>query len=146
MPEVADHDEIPEITVADPEFWRAHAEALSEALVEAADGELEPASKPSPFSMIFRHTAGPLFKAAIAAGAILLGSQALPKPHERRLTLTVEEAAQRLGISRAFAYEAVNRGDIPHIKIGRRILVPIAALDRLLESASSGGGDEEAVD
>lgn len=51
----------------------------------------------------------------------------------RRLTLTVEEAAETLGISRAFAYEAVGRGEIPSIRIGRRILVPKAALDKLLE-------------
>ena len=50
-----------------------------------------------------------------------------------RLTLTVEEAAATLGISRAFAYEAVRRGEIPSIKIGRRVLVPRAALQKLLE-------------
>ncbi|HLG66482.1 MAG TPA: helix-turn-helix domain-containing protein, partial [Acidimicrobiales bacterium] len=49
-----------------------------------------------------------------------------------RLTLTVEEAAATLGISRAFAYEAVRRGDIPSIRIGRRVLVPQAALSRML--------------
>ncbi len=50
----------------------------------------------------------------------------------RRLTLTVEEAAATLGISRAFAYESVARGDIPSIRIGRRILVPKAALEKML--------------
>lgn len=49
-----------------------------------------------------------------------------------RLTLTVEEAAEALGISRAFAYEAVARGEIPCIRIGRRILVPKVALERML--------------
>ncbi|WP_298347155.1 helix-turn-helix domain-containing protein [Ferrimicrobium sp.] len=56
-----------------------------------------------------------------------------------RLTVTVEEAAVVLGISRATAYDAVNRGEIPCIRIGRRILVPVVALNRLLESA---GPDE----
>jgi excisionase family DNA binding protein len=51
-----------------------------------------------------------------------------------RLTMTVEEVAKALGISRAFAYEAVHRGDIPHIRIGRRMLVPRAALARVLEA------------
>ena len=50
-----------------------------------------------------------------------------------RLTLTVEEVAATLGISRAFAYEAVRRGEIPSIRIGRRVLVPRAALERLLD-------------
>jgi excisionase family DNA binding protein len=45
-----------------------------------------------------------------------------------RLTLTLEEAARALGISRAFAYEAVARGEIPCIRIGKRILVSKAAL------------------
>ena len=55
-----------------------------------------------------------------------------------RLTLSVEEAAEVLGISRALAYDAVHRGEIPHIKIGRRLLVPKAALDHLLEVAEDG--------
>lgn len=54
------------------------------------------------------------------------------KPVER-LTLTVEQAAEALGISRAFAYEAVSRGEIPCIRIGRRVLVPRIALERMLE-------------
>ena len=44
----------------------------------------------------------------------------------------MEEAATLLGISRAFAYESVNKGEIPSIRIGRRILVPKVALHRLL--------------
>ncbi len=48
------------------------------------------------------------------------------------LTFTVEEAAEMLGISRTFAYEAVRRGELPAIRIGRRLLVPRAALVRLL--------------
>ena len=54
---------------------------------------------------------------------------------QTRSTLTVEETAEILGLSRAFAYEAVSRGEIPSIRIGRRILVPKVALERLLNSA-----------
>ena len=50
-----------------------------------------------------------------------------------RLTYTLTEAAARLGISRALAYEAANRGELPVCRIGRRMLVPRAALLRLLE-------------
>ena len=53
-----------------------------------------------------------------------------------RLTLTVEEAAQLLGISRALGYELVARGELPSIRLGRRILVPRRALDALLDAAS----------
>ena len=52
-----------------------------------------------------------------------------------RLTLSVEQAAAALGISRASAYEAVHRGEIPHIKIGKRMLIPRASLDRMLSAA-----------
>ena len=52
---------------------------------------------------------------------------------QRRSALTVEEVAEILGPSRAFAYEAVNRDEIPSIRIGHRILVPKVALQRLLE-------------
>ena len=54
-----------------------------------------------------------------------------------RLTLTVEEVAATLGISRAFAYEAVRRGEIPSIRIGRRVLVPRAALERLIDGENA---------
>jgi excisionase family DNA binding protein len=51
---------------------------------------------------------------------------------EDRKTCTVPEAAKILGISRGKAYGAAKSGEIPSIKIGKRIVVPIAALDLLL--------------
>ena len=45
------------------------------------------------------------------------------------------DTGKALGLGRNSTYEAARRGDIPTIKIGRRILVPKAALLRLLESA-----------
>lgn len=53
-----------------------------------------------------------------------------------RLTWTIAEAAQLLGISRACAYEAAHRGELPVRMIGRRMLVPRAALLRLLDQDS----------
>jgi excisionase family DNA binding protein len=52
---------------------------------------------------------------------------------DQRLTISVEEAGHLLGISRGLAYMLVNRGDIPSIRLGRRIVVPRQALDRLLD-------------
>ena len=49
-----------------------------------------------------------------------------------RRTLTVEEAARVLGIGRSLAYELVSRGELPSVRLGRRIVVPVAALDELL--------------
>jgi excisionase family DNA binding protein len=53
-----------------------------------------------------------------------------------RLVLTVAEAGALLGISRAFAYELVARGELPVIRLGRRIVVPKAALLQIVDSAS----------
>lgn len=50
-----------------------------------------------------------------------------------RLTLTIDEAAKLLGIGRQLAYDRAKTGEIPVIKIGRRLLVPRRALERLLE-------------
>lgn len=43
--------------------------------------------------------------------------------------LTVTEAAQVLRISRNLTYELVHQGRLPHLQLGRRILVPRRALD-----------------
>ncbi len=91
------------VTVHDPTYWAKAPEALSEALHVAA---LEDPN------VRFR---------------------APTIPQTERLTLTVEGAAALLGISRAFAYEAVGRGEIPSIRIGRRVLVPKAALRRMVD-------------
>ncbi len=58
--------------------------------------------------------------------------QAVPDPMQQP-TITVTEAGRFLGLGKASAYEAVRRGDIPTIRIGRRLLVPTAALRRLLQ-------------
>ena len=42
---------------------------------------------------------------------------------DRRLVLTVSECAELLGISRALAYELVARGELPAIRLGRRISI-----------------------
>jgi excisionase family DNA binding protein len=55
--------------------------------------------------------------------------------------LTVEEAGDLLRISRGSAYQAVRAGEIPSVRIGRRVLVPRHALLALL-----GHKDDEAPD
>jgi excisionase family DNA binding protein len=65
----------------------------------------------------------------------------------KRLVYTVAEAGNPLGISRAFAYELVARGELPVIRLGRRLLVPKVALlalvgqNSLAEAAMFGGTD-----
>ena len=53
---------------------------------------------------------------------------------EQPLTMTVPEAGAKLGLSRNAAYEAVARREIPSLKFGRRIVVPVAAFNRMLEA------------
>src|SRR5688500_12347361 len=48
------------------------------------------------------------------------------------LTLTVEQTAKLMGLSRGSAYEAVRTGQIPSLRIGRRVLIPKHALLQLL--------------
>lgn len=51
--------------------------------------------------------------------------------------LTVEEVADVLRIGRTAAYQAVKAGEIPSLRLGRKIRVPRAALERLLEPDAS---------
>jgi len=57
---------------------------------------------------------------------------------QERLTLTVDECAKILGIGRQLAYDKCKPGPhgeppvIPVIKIGRHLLVPVSALEKLL--------------
>lgn len=62
------------------------------------------------------------------------------KSDERALTYLVPEAGALLGLSRAAAYSAAKRGEIPVIRIGKLLRVPRAALHRMLEEAGSTGG------
>jgi excisionase family DNA binding protein len=47
-----------------------------------------------------------------------------------------DEAARKLKIERKTAYVAIQWGEIPSIRIGRRILVPAVAFNRLLDEGS----------
>ena len=56
-------------------------------------------------------------------------SQSEPLP---RLLVSVTEAAQVLNISRSYAYELVAAGAIVPVRLGRRVLIPIAAIEQLI--------------
>ena len=61
--------------------------------------------------------------------------------------LTVAEAGRILRLGRNSMYSAIARNEIPAIRVGRRLLVPRAALDRMLSEANieedQTGGDEK---
>jgi excisionase family DNA binding protein len=52
---------------------------------------------------------------------------------DERLTLSVEEAGRLLGISRGLAYALVRQGEIPALRLGRRLVVPRKALQAMLD-------------
>lgn len=53
-----------------------------------------------------------------------------------RALISVEEAADVCGIGRTAAYEAVRRGQLPSLRLGRRLFVPVTALLKLLGDAT----------
>ncbi len=143
-----------EVTLTDPAYWTTHVDQLLDALSMATRSQVPsttPAEAVTPEPMLYvaeqQPTASYPDEPVEAPPATVdeesgddrdyLPATDTPADLPARLTLTVEEAASTLGISRAFAYEAVRRGDIPSIRIGRRILVPHAALNRLLSSPDS---------
>jgi excisionase family DNA binding protein len=56
---------------------------------------------------------------------------------QARRTYSVEEAGKILGLSRNTAYTLAKGGQLPTIRLGRRLLVPKAALERLLENVGN---------
>jgi excisionase family DNA binding protein len=64
-----------------------------------------------------------------------------PGEDYRRLVLSVPEAAKLLGLSTPTTYQAAKTGKIPNIRIGRRILIPRAALLKFLNEGSGDKGN-----
>lgn len=59
-------------------------------------------------------------------------SPGIKKRITEELTVPVEVAGEALGLSRNSAYEGCKSGQIPSIRIGKRIAVPTAPLRRML--------------
>lgn len=53
-----------------------------------------------------------------------------------RLTMTVPEMAQQLGISRPKAYELANSRKFPSIRVGRRLIIPVASFEQWLRDSA----------
>lgn len=126
------------LRLSDPTWWTAHPADLVAAVANAAPEAGDPRWR----------------RVLTAALALVRGRQdrqALPSRSRRplpegaprkqldRLTYTVEEAATVIGISRSLAYEAVARGEIPHLRVGRRVLIPRGWLEEWIGGASAGG-------
>jgi hypothetical protein len=57
----------------------------------------------------------------------------LPNAEEHPTVKLWPTAGQALDLGKSATYDAAMRGDIPTLRIGRRIVVPTAALRRLLQ-------------
>jgi excisionase family DNA binding protein len=53
-----------------------------------------------------------------------------------RLVMSIEEAGAMLGLQRGAAYGAAKRGQLPTVRFGRRLLVPVQKLAELLGVAT----------
>lgn len=51
---------------------------------------------------------------------------------QQRATYTIEEVMKKTGLGRNATYQAIARGEIPHVRFGKRILVLAAPLNRML--------------
>ena len=60
-----------------------------------------------------------------------------------RLTVTVPEMAQMLGIGRIKAYELANIKGFPAIRLGKRIVVPVDQLKKWLEERAGADDSNE---
>ncbi len=70
----------------------------------------------------------------------------IPDPEERPF-MSIDETARVLGLGRSATYDAARRGELPTIRLGRRLLVPTAALRHLAGmDAASRQREEDAAD
>lgn len=56
---------------------------------------------------------------------------------DTQLAITPEEAAKRLSIGRSTIYKLIAAGEIPARRLGRRLVVPVRALERLLDEETA---------
>jgi excisionase family DNA binding protein len=60
-----------------------------------------------------------------------ISAPAGPPPPTR--LLSVEQAAEVLGVSRTMVYALMGQGRLRRLKLGRRVLIPATAIDELIE-------------
>jgi excisionase family DNA binding protein len=58
-----------------------------------------------------------------------------------RTVVSVEEGGAALGLSRSTAYQATRTGELPTLRVGRKLVVPTARLLRLLGDEPSSGAN-----
>lgn len=63
----------------------------------------------------------------------------------KRLLLRPNEAADLLGVGRSKIYELIAAGDVPSIKIGKSLRVPVAALEQWVAERAASAGEDDAT-
>lgn len=82
-------------------------------------------------------TTDPVELAAAIAAAVLAATQAEPAPTAVPATvLTVDQAAERLQVSRSLIYSQLRSGELKSLRLGRRRLIPAAEVDRIINEAA----------
>ena len=75
------------------------------------------------------------------AGPLMPGNRKAASSHllQHHLAVSVKQAAELIGVGKNTMYAAVAAGDVPHVKVGRRILIPVSRLEQWLEENTQGG-------
>lgn len=55
------------------------------------------------------------------------------------ISFSPQQAAAKLGISRGLCYRLIANGTLPAVRLGRRLVIPVAALEALLKGSAAGG-------
>ena len=63
-----------------------------------------------------------------------------PEPETPCLAMRPREAAKALGISERLLWDWTNRGEVPHVRIGKAVLNPVDVLRRWLDEQAAGKG------
>lgn len=58
-----------------------------------------------------------------------------------QLAMSVDDAAEALGVSKDAIYKAVRRNEIPSVKVGARVLIPRRWLEQLFNESSAAVAD-----
>ena len=54
---------------------------------------------------------------------------------DKKITVSVEEMAEMLGISRSIAYQIIKEKDFPVVRVSeRRLIIPVKSLEKWLEA------------
>jgi excisionase family DNA binding protein len=68
-----------------------------------------------------------------------------PRPNGRgRMVMSVKDAARRLSVSPSFVRQEITRGCILPVRLGRRVLISEAEIERYVASNTSGTGGARA--